>query len=580
MDKYYQILGLKLNASPEEVKKAYRQLVKIWHPDRFHNNDQEQKQAEAKFKEIAEAYEILKDYIPGSSSTSSFSSTSTTGIKVKRTSPEMLYQRGVEFAEKEQYQEAIEEFSKAIRCDETFIKAYQYRGFILDKLGYKQRAESDFRKATELKYGKPPESTTQKRSSVNNPKKSVKTKDTAPKPQTQKTTSEKFTKSTENSPNPSQSQTSPNPSQSQTSSKPSQSQTSSKPSQSENSPNPSQSQTSPNPSQSQTSPKSKAQDTHPAQNIESPTTSTASTTDSTPIKNIKKWNIYFINNSIPVTYLAINKKGNLLASGYQDGSIYLWDLQLKKHIGTFRGHSDIIRSLIFQKDDSGLISGSDDKTIRSRNLDLSNSQIFGSPNVRHTGKVTALILSSDGKILVSGSADKTVKIWFLESKSDPYTLTGFAAPITSLAISPNDELFAIGSFENNIRIRRLEDGKIIRSINVGSGVNSLCFSPDGKLLAVGGFNHLIKLWNMETGEEFCSLSGHEELISSIQFSPDGKQLISSSGDSTIKIWQIENQKLLETLRGHTDAITSMVITNDGKTIISGSADKRIGIWRC
>ena len=85
---------------------------------------------------------------------------------------------------------------------------------------------------------------------------------------------------------------------------------------------------------------------------------------------------------------------------------------------------------------------------------------------------------------------------------------------------------------------------------------------------------------MKTGEEFCSLSGHEELISSIQFSPDGKQLISSSGDSTIKIWQIENQKLLETLRGHANAITSMVITNDGKTIISGSTDKRIGIWRC
>ncbi len=502
MDKYYQILGLKLNASPEEVKKAYRQLVKIWHPDRFHNNDQEQKQAEAKFKEIAEAYEILKDYIPGSSSTSSFSSTSTTGVKVKRTSPEMLYQRGVEFAEKEQYQEAIEEFTQAIRCDETFIKAYQYRGFILDKLGYKQRAESDLRKASELKCGKPPESTTQTRSSVNNPKKSVINKDTAPKPPSQKT----------------------------------------------------------NPTKSETSTKSSA--------------------SSQSVENDSKWKATFISNNTSVTCISINKTGNLLASGHQDSSIYLWDLNLRKHIGTFRGHSDVIRSLIFQKDDSGLISGSDDKTIRSRNLDLSNSQIFGSPNVRHTGKVTALILSSDGKILVSGSADRTVKIWFLESKSDPYTLTGFTAPITSLAISPNDEFFAIGSFENSIRVRRLEDGKIIRSINVGSGVNSLCFSPDGKLLAVGGFNHLIKLWNMETGEEFCSLSGHEELISSIQFSADGKQLISSSGDSTIKIWQIENQKLLETLRGHANAITSMVITNDGKTIISGSADKRIGIWKC
>jgi len=502
MDKYYQILGLKPNASPEEVKKAYRQLAKIWHPDLFHNNNKEQQQAEVKFKEIAEAYEILKDYIPGSSSTSSFSSSSTTGIKVKRTSPEMLSQRGVEFAEKEQYQEAIEEFSQAIRCDETFIKAYQYRGFILDKLGYKQRAESDLRKATELKYGKPPESTTKTRSSVNNPKKSATNKDTAPKPPSQKT----------------------------------------------------------NPTKSETSTKSSA--------------------SSQSVENDSKCKVNFISNNAAVTCNSINKTVNLLASGHQDSSIYLWDLELKKHIGTFRGHSDIIRSLIFQKDDSGLISCSDDKTIRSRNLDLSNSQIFGSPNVRHTGKVTALVLSSDGKILVSGSADKTVKIWFLESKSDPYTLTGFAAPITSLAISPNDEFFAIGSFENSIRVRRLEDGKIIRSINVGSGVNSLCFSPDGKLLAVGGFNHLIKLWNMETGEEFCSLSGHEELISSIQFSPDGKQLISSSGDSTIKIWQIENQKLLETLRGHTDAITSMVITNDGKTIISGSTDKRIGIWRC
>lgn len=504
MDKYYQILGLKPNASPEEVKKAYRQLAKIWHPDLFHNNYKEQQQAEVKFKEIAEAYEILKDYIPGSSSTSSFSSSSTTGIKVKRTSPEMLYQRGVEFAEKEQYQEAIEEFSKAIRCDETFVKAYQYRGFVLDKLGYKQRAESDFRKATELQYGKSSKSATQTKSSVNNPKKSVINKDTAPKPPSQKT----------------------------------------------------------NPTKSETSTKSSA------------------SASSQSVENDSKWKPTFISNSASVTCISINKIGNLLASGHQDSSIYLWDLNLRKHIGTFRGHSDIIRSLIFQKDDSGLISGSDDKTIRSRNLDLSNSQIFGSPNVRHTGKVTALILSCDGKILVSGSADKTVKIWFLESKSDPYTLTGFAAPITSLAISPNDEFFAIGSFENNIRIRRLEDGKIIRSINVGSGVNALCFSPDGKLLAVGGFNHLIKLWNMETGEEFCSLSGHEEFISSIQFIPDGKQLISSSGDWTIKIWQIENQKLLDTLRGHTDAITSMVITNDGKTIISGSADKRIGIWRC
>lgn len=63
---YYEILGLEPLASPEEVKAAYRQLVKIWHPDCFPNDPQRQKEAEIKFKQILEAYEALKDYEPGS----------------------------------------------------------------------------------------------------------------------------------------------------------------------------------------------------------------------------------------------------------------------------------------------------------------------------------------------------------------------------------------------------------------------------------------------------------------------------------------------------------------------------------
>lgn len=55
---YYEILGVSRNASPEEIKKAYRQLVKKWHPDRHHEN---KKEAEEKFKEIQEAYEVLSD---------------------------------------------------------------------------------------------------------------------------------------------------------------------------------------------------------------------------------------------------------------------------------------------------------------------------------------------------------------------------------------------------------------------------------------------------------------------------------------------------------------------------------------
>ncbi len=54
---YYEVLGLQKGASDDEIKKAYRKLAKKYHPD-VNPGD---KEAEAKFKEIGEAYEVLSD---------------------------------------------------------------------------------------------------------------------------------------------------------------------------------------------------------------------------------------------------------------------------------------------------------------------------------------------------------------------------------------------------------------------------------------------------------------------------------------------------------------------------------------
>ena len=55
---YYNILKVNRNASEDDLRRAYRRLAMIWHPDKNPSNKRE---AEAKFKQISEAYDVLSD---------------------------------------------------------------------------------------------------------------------------------------------------------------------------------------------------------------------------------------------------------------------------------------------------------------------------------------------------------------------------------------------------------------------------------------------------------------------------------------------------------------------------------------
>ena len=51
---YYKVLQISKDASPDEIKKAYRRLAHLYHPDKNPNTTE-------KFKEISEAYQVLSD---------------------------------------------------------------------------------------------------------------------------------------------------------------------------------------------------------------------------------------------------------------------------------------------------------------------------------------------------------------------------------------------------------------------------------------------------------------------------------------------------------------------------------------
>ena len=162
----YEVLGLMAGASQEEIKQAYRKLVKLWHPDGF-IDPQQKLEAEEKTKIINAAYLLLKsEPIPHTGNSADIKDRqpySHVDANPHATSnAETFYNRGAENVKMGKYEDALADFTQAIRINPFYIEAYKYRGLVCSQLGLELRATADLTKAAQLdrhfrgKYTKPP----------------------------------------------------------------------------------------------------------------------------------------------------------------------------------------------------------------------------------------------------------------------------------------------------------------------------------------------------------------------------------------------------------------------------------------
>ncbi len=166
----YQVLGVTPGTSQTKIKSAYRELVKIWHPDRF-TTKEDKLIAEEKIKEINAAYQALKSEEVEDNGENKVAkapvnpvNSSGTRVNVHKSvsAAEFFYQQGVEKVQQGDYEQAIAFFTQAIKANPYYIEAYKYRGLSCSQLGLEMRATADLNKAASLEWhfrGKKPQTT-------------------------------------------------------------------------------------------------------------------------------------------------------------------------------------------------------------------------------------------------------------------------------------------------------------------------------------------------------------------------------------------------------------------------------------
>ncbi len=235
--------------------------------------------------------------------------------------------------------------------------------------------------------------------------------------------------------------------------------------------------------------------------------------------------------------VAFNREGTLLAAGTSSGIVEVWNLtRMSPLLYKMPAHVGAVQTLAFHPFRPYLASGGEDKTIGIWNLETGT---LDRRLDKHTGEIRSVAFSPNGKLLASSSGDLTARIWdtsnWTERLPKPYPV-GNMACLTFVS----DDLVASGSgsvgVSGQVKFWNPLTGEdwspdatktplVLRGH--GSAISGIAVSKNR--LATSSYDGTVKIWDVAAGEELLTLSDpNSMIISSIALSPDGHHLAAGS----------------------------------------------------
>jgi len=259
----------------------------------------------------------------------------------------------------------------------------------------------------------------------------------------------------------------------------------------------------------------------------------------------------------PVTAVAFNPDGTLLALGSADGSIRLLDVTdggraVTTHpavVPPVAGRHPILTvlmtsggRLIVMTEKGGAVLDVRNPTRTRTVADVSESSVAASPS---------------GDLMATARADGRLRLWDLAGSGRPRPVATLTAPPGGIermpqraVFSPDGQTLAVAGHDSRVRLWDVTDPArpVARPelyAQSRDGIRAVAFSPDATVLAAGDSDGAIALWDVSDPlrpRPGTRLAGHTATVSSLSFSPDGHTLASvglaSTETGVLRLWAV------------------------------------------
>ena len=265
---------------------------------------------------------------------------------------------------------------------------------------------------------------------------------------------------------------------------------------------------------------------------------------------------------------------NIMTCSFDRNDLYLINLNTNSILKKYSGHVQGVECFVIDNDQTKLISGSADSTIKV--FDLKTGELLNSL-IGHTRKIWSLKLLKNDRLLASASLDKTIIIWNLQTFKSILTLKKHRESVFCIDYLTTTNQLISGSDDRTICMWDLKGGICLRILQ-GHSDTIRCFKTDlaNDFFASGSSDKTIRIWT-SVGKFVRVLKGHLDWICCLEFS--NGHLFSCGCDRTIREWNLINGICIRVLTGHLDYVYCIKLNpKNNAQLISGSMDRCVKIW--